>query len=269
MKEFPGRGILMASPFPGMDPYLEDPAFWPDFHHRFINCWCEAIADQLPEPYEARLDERVNLVQMSPEVIKLIYPDVAVSQGQRPARQMTGSAGTLLLEPVNIPHELLEEVRQTRIEILHRPDRTLVTVLEMLSPTNKTGDGFHEYRAKRKRVLVQKVHLVELDLILGGTRLPLLRPLPAGDYFVFLSRVENRPNCEVFTWGVRQSLPTIAIPLIAPDADVFIDLGEVFRTTFERGRYARSLPYGQPPQAPLNQNDAQWAVALSAGQRGR
>ena len=39
----------MTSPFPGMDPYLEDPAFWPDFHHRFIDCWCEEIAAELPD----------------------------------------------------------------------------------------------------------------------------------------------------------------------------------------------------------------------------
>jgi Protein of unknown function (DUF4058) len=207
----------MASPFPGMDPYLEDPAFWPDFHHRFIDCWCEAVADELPEACEARLDERVNLVQ----------------------------------------------IRETRIDILHRPDRNLVAVLEMLSPANKTGDGFQEYRAKRKAILQQKVHLVELDLLVGGNRMPHLMPLPAGDYFAFVSRADNRPNCEVFSWPVRDPLPTIPIPLTAPDADVHIDLAKVFQATYERGRYGRSLRYGQPPLAPLSQDDARWAMALS------
>src|ERR1051326_6197037 len=107
----------MSSPFPGMDPYLEDPAFWPDFHHRFIDDWCEAIADLLPEPYEARLNERVNLVQMSPEVIKLIYPDVSVSHGQPPARSPSGPGGTLVLERVTTRRELLEESRETTIVI--------------------------------------------------------------------------------------------------------------------------------------------------------
>src|SRR5260221_915767 len=157
------RGDSVASLFPGMDPYLEDPAFWPDFHHRFINYWCEAVADELPEAYEARLDERVNLAQM----------------------------------------------RETRIDILHRPDRSLVAVLEMLSPANKTGDGFQEYRAKRKAILQQKVHLLELDLLVGVNRLPHLRPLPAGDYFALVSRADNRPNCEVFSWPVRDPQPRI------------------------------------------------------------
>jgi hypothetical protein len=204
----------MASPFPGMDPYLEDPAFWPDFHHRFIDCWCEAVADELPESYEARLDE-------------------------------------------------LEEVHETRIDILHRPERHLVGVLEMLSPTNKSGDGFLEYRAKRKAILQQSIHLVELDLLLGGSRMPLLRPLPGGDYFALVSRADKRPNCEVYSWPVRDPLPTIPIPLMTPDADVHIDLEKVFQATYQRGRYGRSLRYGQPPSGPLTQDDARWAMALS------
>ena len=255
----------MPSPFPGMDPYLEDPAFWPDFHHRFIDDWCEAVAELLPEPYEARLDERVNLVQMSPEVIKLIYPDVSVSKGPLAASPSASAGGTLLVEPVTIPHEFLEEIRDTRIEILHRPERALVAVLEMLSPANKTGDGFQEYRAKRKTILLQKVHLVELDLLVGGNRLPLARPLPVADYYAFVSRGDQRPNCAVYCWSVRQPLPVIPIPLRAPDGDVLIDLGKVFQRTFERGRYARSLGYGQPLSAPLNERDAGWAVSRSAG----
>jgi Protein of unknown function (DUF4058) len=253
----------MLSPFPGMDPYLEDPAFWPDFHLRFINHWCEAVADVLPEPYEARLDERVHLVQMSPEVIKLIYPDVSVSHGQPSGRSASAPSGTALLEPVTIPHEFLEEVRDTRIEILHRPERSLVAVLKLLSPANKTGDGFQEYRAKRKTILLQKVHLVELDLLVGGNRLPLARPLPTADYYAMVSRSDQRPNCAVYAWGVRQPLPIIPIALRAPDADVLVDLGKVFQTTYARGRYARSLRYGQPPLARLSDTDAQWAMTLS------
>lgn len=253
----------MTSPFPGMDPYLEDPAFWADFHHRFIDDWCDAIAARLPAAYEARLDESVNLVQMSPEVVKLIYPDVAVSRGASRRRSKSAGGGTLLLEPVIIPHEFLEEVRQARIEILHRPGRSLVAVLEMLSPTNKTADGFELYRAKRQAALHQKIHLVELDLLVGGNRLPLSRPLPEGDYFAFVSRSEDRPNCEVYSWTVRQALPTIPVPLRAPDADVRVDLSKVFQKTFKRGRYARSLSYGKPLAILRNNDDRKWATTRS------
>lgn len=254
----------MPSPFPGMDPYLEDPAYWADFHHTFIGCWREAIADALPPEYDARLDESIDLVQMSPQVIRLIYPDIAVSKGPRRVKRVKeNGTGTLLLEPVTIPHEFLEEVRQARIEILHRPERTLVAVVEMLSPFNKSADGFNQYRNKPKTVLVQDIHLVELDLLVGGQRLPHAEPLPPGDYYAFVSRVENRPNCDVYAWTVRDRLPAIPIPLRAPDADVVIDLGKVFRATYQRGRYARVLPYRSPPIAPLSSQSKRWAVGTA------
>lgn len=252
----------MASPFPGMDPYLEDPAFWRDFHQTFIGCWREAIAAELPETYDARLDETVNLVRME-DAIKTVYPDVALSHKAGGAKIKSRGGGTLLLEPISIPHEYLDEERQGRIEILHRPDRTLVAVLELLSPTNKNGDGFEEYRAKRRALLRQKIHLVELDLLLGGARPTLSAPLPAGDYFFYVSRVENRPDCEVTAWRLRDPLPTMPIPLKAPDQDVYVDLAAIFRTTYERGRYARSLAYGKKPVAPLSKADARWAAALA------
>jgi hypothetical protein len=245
-----------------MDPYLEDPAFWRDFHHTFIGYWREAIADQLPEAYDARLDETVNLVHME-DALKKIYPDVAVTRKRGAPRSTSKSAGTLLLEPVTIPHEYLDEERQGRIEIFHRPDRKLVAVLELLSPTNKNGDGFEEYRSKRRALLKQKVHLVELDLLLGGTRPPLSAPLPDGDYHFYISRVEKRPDCQVTSWRLRDPLPTMSIPLKVPDKDIYVDLAKVFRTTYERGRYAPMLAYGKKPVAPLSRQDAKWATEMS------
>lgn len=254
----------MQSPFPGMDPYLEDPAFWPDFHLTFIGAWREAIADVLPESYEARLDEAIHVVPVSSEKLKLPYPDVAVSRRKKSGAKGPPSQATALLEPVVIPHELTEEVRQARIEILHRPQRKLVCVLEMLSPANKRGEGFMEFCAKRISILQQKVHLVELDLLVAGQRLPLAEPLPPGDYFALISRANRRPDCEVYAWSVRQTLPSIPLPLLPPDADAIVDLQLVFRQAYERGRYGRSLPYGRIPSAPLKKDDKTWARRLSA-----
>jgi hypothetical protein len=87
--------------------------------------------------------------------------------------------------------------------------------------------------------------------------------LPNADYYALVSRAEDRPNCEVYRWTVRDRLPAIPIPLRAPDADIQIDLGKVFRDTYERGRYARSLIYAQPPTARLSRKDAQWATGVA------
>ena len=134
--------------------------------------------------------------------------------------------GVLTLEPVTIdlPVEELEEVRDLWIEIRHRPDRNLVTAIEVLSPTNKAGEGFRDYRSKRRKLIRQHVHLVELDLLIRGQRLPMKQELPPGDFFVFVSRAERRPKCDVYGWSVRQALPRIPIPLLAPDPDVVLDL---------------------------------------------
>jgi hypothetical protein len=154
----------MKSSFPGMDLYLEDPAFWADFHHTFIGCWREAIADVLPAPYEARMDEAVHL-----------------GRRKRPKKAARRGGGTALMKPTVIPHQEQQEVRRSRIQILHRPERSLVTVLETLSPANKVGDGFADYCSRRQAILHGKTNMVELDLLLGGRRLPLSRPLPEGD----------------------------------------------------------------------------------------
>ncbi len=256
----------MNSPFPGMDPYLEDPAFWADFHHTFINYWREAIAAVLPEPYAARVDETVQFVQMSEEVIKLLYPDVAVTRARKRVRRTPRQESrTAVLEPTVIPHQLVQQVRQGRIEILHRPERSLVAVLEMLSPTNKTGEGFAEFCAKRQAILQRKVHLLELDLLLGGQQLPLARPLPAGDYYLFLSRADRRPDCEVYAWSLRQALPVIPIPLKAPDGDVEVDLQAVFRQVYERGGYGPLIRYGRPPLASVADRDRRWVMTQKPG----
>jgi hypothetical protein len=210
-----------------MDPFLEDPAFWPDFHSRFINYWCEAIAEQLPFRYDARIGERVNLVERQPGMIRRVEPDVAVSHwGAGSVASSAAGDAVATLEPVTIPLVIEEPARQNYIEILRRPERDLVAVLELLSPSKKTPPGLGEYVAKRNAVLRQDVHLMELDY--------------------------------VYAWTIRQALPQIPVPLRSPDADVLIDLAAVMRTTYERGRYAKSINYEMPPKAALSSSHRQW-----------
>src|SRR5487761_1547029 len=111
----------MRSPFPGMDPFLEQPAYWSDFHATFVNYWREAIADVLPPHYEAALGERVYLVERDPDGRKLGYPDVAVTHDETPSAVRPPSSGAMAtVEPVTIPLTILESPRETYIEILHR-----------------------------------------------------------------------------------------------------------------------------------------------------
>jgi hypothetical protein len=255
----------MASPFPGMDPFLEGPACWSDFHFRFIDCWAVAIAEQLPPEYEANLGERVYLAEVDPETRKLIYPDLSVSEVIRPgpAAPNRGTA-VAALEPVTIPLQIVEGPREAYIEILHGPDRSLVTVLELLSPANKHEPGRTEYLSKRNAVIHQSVHLVELDLLLGGRRLPLSKPLPAADCYYLLARAERRPDCEVFSWQLSDPLRPLPVPLRAPHVDLQIDLAQVFAAAYERGRFGRRLAYRAPCPAPLRPDQRRWVEEIVA-----
>lgn len=254
----------MPSPFPGMDPYLESPSEWSDFHATFIPCWRRAINELLPVPYHARIDVVTNLIEIDASEIKLIKPDAAVLHspaiGTRP-RSQTGAA---TIEPVTLTLPMYEEVRERRIEIHHHPDDTLVAVLELLSPWNKaTGAGNVEYTAKRLAVIRQSVHLVELDLLLGGRRLPMTEPLPAGDYYALISRSNRRPKSEVYAWTLRDRLPQIPLPLLDGDPDILLDLAAVFATTYDMGGYARGIKYGRPPAASIPEIHRQWVAELA------
>jgi Protein of unknown function (DUF4058) len=105
----------------------------------------------------------------------------------------------------------------------------------------------------------QKIHLVELDLLLGGRRLRMSVPLPAGDYFALVSRAQHRPDSEVYAWTIHDGLPTIPIPLLAGTPDVALDLARVFATTYERGQYSRLINYATPPSVLRKPKDRAWA----------
>jgi hypothetical protein len=120
---------------------------------------------------------------------------------------------------------------------------------------------------KRRSLLRQKIHLVELDLLLGGRRLPMDLPLPAGDYFAFVSRAQERPNSEVYAWSMRDRLPAIPIPLAHGAPDVAIDLARVFFTAYERGHYARLIDYSAAPGVLRTASDREWAQKQA--KRGR
>jgi len=257
----------MTRRFPGVDPFLEDPAFWRDFHESFIIYARDAISGMLPDSYDVRIDERINLMGASGQPDAQILPDLTLSRDEQSALWSSGASGTApgVAEPVTIPVMMLDEERESFLEIIHRPTRELVTVLELLSPTNKTGAGYHDYLTKRNSVLREPVHLVELDFLLGGKRLPMRRALPPGECFAIVSRHHTRPDAEVYAWSLRVPLTAIRIPLRAPDPDLILNLAAIYEETFRRGRYERSLRYGQPLQAPLPPAAAEWIAARAGG----
>ena len=208
----------MPSPFPGMDPFIEAQASWQGFHGRVTTYIGDQIAERLPGNYLARIEEQVRL-EAPDEEMEVVRPDVLVARHRGASHAAERErTGTSTLAPVAVPFAQTHPtfVRQRRVEIRRLPEMSLVTVIEVLSPGNKVGKGREEYLAKRELLLEQAIHLVEIDLLLGGQRLPMGGPLPSGDYYAFVARVERWPSCDVYAWTVRDPLPTIPIPLARP-----------------------------------------------------
>jgi hypothetical protein len=156
--------------------------------------------------------------------------------------------------PAPIPH--------VTIEIRDTANRQLVTAIEVLSPTNKRGDGRQEYLAKRRRILLSTAHLLEIDLLRQGQRVPMQKPLPVAPYFIFLSRAERRPMTEIWPISLREPLPVVPVPLLPGDQDAALDVQQVFTTTYDLLGYDLAVDYTQAPEIPLSKVDLVWAETL-------
>lgn len=261
----------MPSPFPGMDPFLEHPDIFPDFHDSLIAYLREALHPKLPEPYYAALGRRA-WIEVSE---RFIGPDVNVL---RPRQQWNESRGAMTVadpastEPlvIHVPHD---ERAEPFVEIFvgRGNQRRLVTSIEVLSLTNKTpGErGRDLYLRKQDEILQSQVHLVEIDLLRGGqhtTAVPEWRLKKSGakfDYHVCVHHFDNLEDYFVYPIQLPRALPEIQIPLLPDDGLVTLDLQQVFRRTYEAGPYSREIDYGRDTPIPaLPDEQSTWAEAL-------
>lgn len=249
----------MPSPFPGMNPYLEQNDTWEDFHHDFITRTREILSEQVGPNYLVKIEVRLYLHELSAEEWRYFgRADVGLTA---PAVKPPTVAVTFAPAPVRLTLPAVDVERHSSLEIRDRRNRRLVTVLELLSPTNKTpGADRNDYLAKRAQILAGPTHLVEIDLGRGGER-PRPPEIPACDYFVLVSRAEERPNLDLWPIGLRDRLPVVPVPLAAPDPNVSLDLQAVLHRVYDAADYGKYI-YGEAPQPPLSPSDAAWAQQL-------
>ena len=86
----------------------------------------------------------------------------------------------------------------------------VVTVIELLSPTNKKrGEDRDDYLTKRNLYFAEQINLVEFDFLRGGTRMPMGRPTPPqADYFAFVCRSLEFPKTGVWPISLATPFPT-------------------------------------------------------------
>ena len=266
----------MPSPFPGMDPYLEG-SEWTSFHAEIGMEIVRQLVPKLVPKYIIRPIRR--FVMDMPEEIAIVsakrhtYRDVGVYRAKEPPAIYEAGTATLTIPPPPLQMVTIvpEKVPVLSIEIRDAAERELVTAIELVSPANKRGDGYDEYMDKRRRILSSFTHLLEIDLLRKGKRVPMSQPLPNAPYFVFLSRAEKRPIVDVWPIQLDMRLPVVPIPLLAEDEDVALDLQLIFDSVYETYRYDLAIDYNQPPDVPLEGKWVTWAAervraaALSIG----
>lgn len=246
----------MPSPLPGMNPYLESPELWSEFHSRMIVAIADALDTTLSQAYRVAVEKRVYLTQ-GEETILIGIPDVSVTATPQTSSRTAIAVAT---EPIVVEIPLAEEVQERYLEIREIATGRVVTVIELLSPKNKRpGDGRDAYSQKRQRIMLSQTHLVEIDLLRSGDPLPMLGATTS-DYRILVSRSDRRPKAQLYAFNLRQPIPTIQVPL-ADETTAPLNLQPLLHQIYDRARLALAIDYQKPPIPKLLPDDRVWLNA--------
>lgn len=258
----------MPSPLPGMDPYLEQPAFWSSFHSRFIVALADAIESDLSPDYYIEVESRTYLDDSAGVLVGI--PDaVVVSQKLEPLQpNLSPSAIALQVKPQQVEVPVPQEVTERYLEIRELATGKVITAIELLSPKNKRpGKGRTTYEEKRTQILGGETHLVELDMLRAGEPMAFVGNVAPTLYRILISPSDQRPKADLYGFGLQQPLPEIAIPLKTNDDAIAIALQPIFEGVYDRGRYHTRINYEQTPQTPsLPEADQRWLSEHLKGQ---
>jgi hypothetical protein len=270
----------MKSPFPGIDPYIEACGLWEGFHFHLIEAIYQAIARLLPRGYTVDIGTRTYVVLMEKEGKKphLMKPDIALTEPaiQKKPRRRKGGVAVADPRPAigSVPMRafIAEKFQETFIEIYAEDEeRILVTCIEVLSPTNKRQhtEGWEEYARKRQAMLLGQANFIEIDLLRGGHKMPMVDAWPDCPYTLLVCRRVDAPDCRVWPGHFQHPLPAIPVPLSDPDPDLSLDLQPLIDGIYSLGRYDERIDYGRPLVPALSDADAAWVrQQLQAERKG-
>ncbi len=249
----------MPSPFPGIDPFIESQR-WRGFHSAFVTELSVALTKLVRPRYVVDIEDNVYVAREDGDLIRIIAPDVSILQSDGWLDSADGGIATEI-EPAILTQPEVDQLEEPYLVIRSRDGDEAVTVIELLSPTNKSSsDGRGDYLKKRHQILHSNTNLVEFDFLRGGKRLPTVERLPQGNYYAFITRVERRPKVEVYSWPLERRLPQIPIPLAEGDPDTQLDLQAVFDSTYDRAGYDYSLKYSKPVLPELTASQVEWVA---------
>jgi hypothetical protein len=235
-----------------MNPFLESPELWSEFHSRMIVAIADVLDETLSREYRVAVGKRVYLDQ-GDDTVLIGIPDVSLI-----ASSGTIATQTALLEvPMTVEVPLEEEVQERYLEIREVATGQVVTVIELLSPKNKrSGVGRESYLAKRRQIMMSQTHLVEIDLLRGGEALPMVGAV-VSHYRILVSSSLMRPKAQLF--NLRQVIPSIALPLKGA-ATIALDLQPLLHRVYDRARFELAIDYAEVLSPRLSSEDVAWVL---------
>ncbi|MBI3359824.1 MAG: DUF4058 family protein [Chloroflexi bacterium] len=248
----------MPAPLPGMDPWLEHPALWPDVHQRLITSLAEYLGPILRPRYYVAVETRTYIAASD----RFRYPDVMVVT--TPIREtLTAAPPETAAGPfvVNVP--VPDEIEEGYLEVREVASGEVITVVEILSPTNKQpGEGRKTYETKRAEILRTRTHLVEIDLLRDWPAMPFFGDGHQTHYRILIRRGERYNRADLYAFNVRDPFPRFPLPLQKGDAEPIVDLKPLLDTLYDKASYDLRVDYTKPPTPPLADADLEWAAEV-------
>lgn len=259
----------MNTPFPGMDPYLEQPGVWNQVHTHLISHIQHFLAQKVEPNYYVVIEQLTYLSLTTPNDTpshnRPGKPDVLVVSGS-PKKTPTEPVAVMdksHIEPIVAALPMLEEVKHRYLKIKSVGNNEVITIIEILSPANKRGRGREEYETKRQEIFRSQTNLVEIDLLRQG------QPLPMGlsqtnDYRIMVSRGHERPWAEIYLFSLRDAIPDVPIPLRQGDEEPVLPLNDILHDIYEQGRYYLFVDYSYTLTPAVSDKVADWINDLVA-----
>jgi hypothetical protein len=194
--------------------------------------------------------------------MQALVPVVRIEKTKRRRDDLKNGHGTLkIAEPVIVPMLIDRKIEEAFVAIRNRKSRALVTVIEVMSPTNKIrgSEGRRSFLRKKQEVLASDVNWVEIDLLRSGQHSTVNPSKIPCDYRVVVSRADDRYHARYWPIQLRQQLPIVGIPLRGNDAEAPLDLAAALVAAYEIGAYDATIDYSKPATPPLSSADARWA----------
>ena len=207
----------MSYPFPGMNPWLENPLVWKGVHQRVITALADVLAAQLEPRYFVAVETHTYISRSPNRPLQTCYPDVSILK----IREATLPYATAQVAPmptvIDLP--LPERYEEPYLEVRLVPDGEVVTVIELLSHTNKqAGDERRNYIKTREALIDSDVHFVEIDLLRAYPPMPFTEHLTA-DYRIFIRRRKLDRKAHLYAFTVRDPIPLFPLPLLPNDQE--------------------------------------------------